>query len=80
MCLRYAPAGRSPDDADGLTRRIHQRVNAGGRVCVSHTVTAETGYVIRVSIGNIHTRPEDIDVLWHELTGAAAAEEEGQEA
>jgi aromatic-L-amino-acid/L-tryptophan decarboxylase len=74
VCLRYTPEHLTPDEADELNRRLHRRVNAGGRVHVSHTVM-DAGYVIRVSIGNIHTRDEDIDVLWNELTSAAAEEE-----
>ncbi|MFH8347929.1 pyridoxal phosphate-dependent decarboxylase family protein [Streptomyces sp. NPDC018045] len=74
VCLRYAPDGLGPQETDELNRRIHHRVNAGRRSFVSHTVTP-AGYVIRVSIGNIHTGAEDIDGLWHELTTAAAAEE-----
>ncbi|MER6071822.1 pyridoxal-dependent decarboxylase [Streptomyces sp. NPDC001817] len=73
VCLRHAPPGLSREETDALNRRIHHRVNAGRRCYVSHTVT-DAGYVIRVSIGNIHTRSEDVDALWHELTAAALAE------
>ncbi|POX38590.1 amino acid decarboxylase [Streptomyces sp. Ru73] len=71
VCLRYAPPGLTPEQTDDLNRRIHHRINEHGRSYVSHTVLS-CGYVIRVSIGNIHTRQEDIDGLWHELTTAAA--------
>ncbi|GHI40458.1 pyridoxal phosphate-dependent decarboxylase family protein [Streptomyces violascens] len=74
VCLRYAPRGLTREQTDALNQRIHQRVNTAGRSYVSHTVV-ECGYVIRVSIGNIHTLAEDIDVLWRELSAAAAAEE-----
>ncbi|MEV5510331.1 pyridoxal phosphate-dependent decarboxylase family protein [Streptomyces orinoci] len=73
VCLRYAPEGLSPQETDDLNRRIHHRVNAGRRSYVSHTVV-DAGYVIRVSIGNIHTLAEDVDALWAELTAAAAEE------
>ncbi|TSB31328.1 pyridoxal phosphate-dependent decarboxylase family protein [Streptomyces benahoarensis] len=73
VCLRYAPDGLDRTATDDLNRRIHHRVNAGHRSYVSHTVT-DDGYVIRVSIGNIHTRAEDIDALWDELTAAARQE------
>jgi aromatic-L-amino-acid decarboxylase len=72
VCLRYAPPGLTREQTDQLNRRIHHKVNSVGRSYVSHTVL-ERGYVIRISIGNIHTRGEDIDALWHELTTAATA-------
>jgi aromatic-L-amino-acid/L-tryptophan decarboxylase len=74
VCLRYAPQGLRPDEVDNLNRRIHHRVNAGRRSYVSHTVV-ESGYAIRISIGNIHSREEDIDTLWSELNAAANIEE-----
>ncbi|MDX2547637.1 pyridoxal phosphate-dependent decarboxylase family protein [Streptomyces sp. WI04-05B] len=72
VCLRYEPAGLLSDGTDDRTRRaeldalnarITDAVNADGRVYVSHSVI-ESGYIIRVSIGNIHTTRVDVEQLW----------------
>ncbi|MFF4602933.1 pyridoxal phosphate-dependent decarboxylase family protein [Streptomyces sp. NPDC001339] len=76
VCLRYAPPHLTGEQVDEINQRIHRQINARGSSYVSHTVL-ECGYVIRVSIGNIHTRGDDIDALWHELTTAAATAQEG---
>jgi aromatic-L-amino-acid/L-tryptophan decarboxylase len=76
VCLRYAPPGVARERTDELNERIHHLVNGAGRSYVSHTVLG-CGYVIRVSVGNVHTRGEDIDALWQELTAAANAALEG---
>lgn len=72
VCLRYLSVDPTVDPGriDALNEQIHHTVNARGRSYVSHTIL-DTGYVIRISIGNIHTTETDIDSLWHELIAAA---------
>jgi aromatic-L-amino-acid/L-tryptophan decarboxylase len=76
VCLRYLPrelveAGAAADDLDGLNAAIVAAVNNDGRAYVSHSLVRE-GYIIRVSVGNIHTTGEDVARLWAILTELAA--------
>ncbi|OLF11287.1 pyridoxal phosphate-dependent decarboxylase family protein [Actinophytocola xanthii] len=73
VCLRFEPAalrGRRAE-VDALNAAVVEEVNASGSAFVSHAVVEE-GYVIRVSIGNIHTTHEDVERLWELLTAVAA--------
>jgi aromatic-L-amino-acid decarboxylase len=80
VCLRYLPtawaergaADRRPD-VDALNLRILSRVNASGAAYLSKT-TMDDGVVLRVSIGNIQTRRDDVLRLWDLLRCAARAE------
>ncbi len=72
VCFRHNPGGAG-DEAD-LRRRneaIVERVNATGRVFISHT---ELGgrYALRVAIGNLATSAEHVDRAWDLLRSAAA--------
>jgi aromatic-L-amino-acid decarboxylase len=72
VCFRHSPGGAG-DEAD-LRRRneaIVERVNATGRVFISHT---ELGgrYALRVAIGNLATSAEHVDRAWDLLRSAAA--------
>jgi aromatic-L-amino-acid decarboxylase len=69
VCLRYTPGGPGPD-TDELNARIVAEVNASGDAFVSHSVIRD-GYVIRVSLANIHTTENDVDRLWTTLNLAA---------
>ncbi|MFE6613319.1 pyridoxal phosphate-dependent decarboxylase family protein [Amycolatopsis sp. NPDC057786] len=77
VCLRYDPGTAPPSGVDrrewvdGLNESICAAVHRSGRSFVSHTVL-DTGYVIRVSIGNIQTTGEDIRDLWSLLKETAA--------
>jgi aromatic-L-amino-acid decarboxylase len=79
VCLRYEPAEARGDGAGDAERRamldelnagIVDEINRSGRAFISHTVTGD-GYVIRVSIGNIHTTRADVEALWGTLTETA---------
>jgi aromatic-L-amino-acid/L-tryptophan decarboxylase len=71
VCLRHQPAGMPDADADALNHRILQRVNAGGRVLLSHTVV-QGRVVLRLAIGNIRSDASDVDAAWAALRAAAA--------
>ncbi|MBD1372717.1 aminotransferase class V-fold PLP-dependent enzyme [Hazenella sp. IB182357] len=51
---------------DQLNRAILEKLNQTGTTFLSHTVVKQ-GYVIRISIGNIHTEFRDIERLWELL-------------
>ncbi|MGH3680955.1 MAG: hypothetical protein ACRDT2_11995, partial [Natronosporangium sp.] len=55
---------------DQLNARIVAAVNDSGRAYVSHA-TIRDGYVIRASIGNVHTTRADVEHLWQVLTETA---------
>ena len=76
VCLRYVPADIDGNavgaaEADQLNARIVEEVNESGEAYVSHSVIRE-GYIIRVSLGNIHTTGDDVRRLWDVLNRAAA--------
>lgn len=71
VCLRYVPLGHR--DVDALNVRILDRVNASGATYLSKTTLGD-GVVLRVSIGNIQTRRDDVLLVWHLLRRAAEAE------
>lgn len=84
VCLRYEPvehwmAGESETEKkrwwDRLNELIVRKVYESGQAYVSHTVT-RAGYVIRVSIGNIQTTPDDVERAWLLLQKVA---EEGRQ-
>lgn len=73
VCLRAAPPGWSDEETDLLNERILDRVNADGRVFLSHT-RLRGRYVLRVAIGNLRTEERHVRTAW-ELIGRACAEE-----
>jgi aromatic-L-amino-acid decarboxylase len=71
VCFRYR-AGGGTDEA-GLDRRnaaILDRVNASGRVFLSHTKLGGR-YVLRVAVGNLRTQEADLMAAWELLRSAA---------
>jgi aromatic-L-amino-acid decarboxylase len=72
VCFRHNPGGS--DDESDLRRRneaILERVNATGRVFISHTQLRDR-YALRVAIGNLATSAEHVDRAWDLLCSAAA--------
>lgn len=72
VCFRHRPAGLT-DEAD-LTRhntRLLDRVNASGRVFLSHTMLGDR-YTLRVAIGNLRTQATHVAEAWRLLREAAA--------
>jgi aromatic-L-amino-acid decarboxylase len=70
VCLRYAPATMSPEEADAANMRILETVNARGRVLLSHTKLNDR-VVLRMAIGNARTEERHVRIAWEELQRAA---------
>ncbi|GHC52265.1 pyridoxal-dependent decarboxylase [Streptomyces violaceochromogenes] len=77
VCLRYQPSDGPRTDTpegraalDALNARIVAELNDAGEAFVSHSVIRD-GYVIRVSLANIHTTADDITRLWAALNRVA---------
>ena len=70
VCFRCAPPGASPADTDALNQRILGRVNASGRVYLSHTRLHER-LVLRLAIGNLRTERRHVADAWSLLKEAA---------
>ncbi len=72
VCFRHSPDGMSRDEADGHNRDMLARVNASGRVFLTHTVLGGR-YAIRMSIGQLRTERADVLRAWSEIRAAAGA-------
>jgi len=70
VCFRTT--GDDPVAEDRRSRAVMAQVNATGGTYVSHTVLGER-YVIRLSVGSVHTTPRDLDAAVTSLRAAAAA-------
>lgn len=70
VCLRYAPPGVSPRAADACNAAILERVNASGRVYLSHTKLADR-FTLRMAIGNLRTEHRHVAEAWQLLQRAA---------
>lgn len=73
VCFRYAPGALDPAEADAINQRILDRVNASGRVYMSHT-KLHGRFVLRLAIGNLRTERRHIEEAWRLLKGAQSAE------
>lgn len=72
VCFRYRPAGTQPDDPtlNGLNRELLRRVNASGRVFLTHTVLGGR-YTIRLAVGQRCTEREHVVEAWRLVRDAA---------
>jgi aromatic-L-amino-acid decarboxylase len=73
VCFRHAPPGLDEAAIAVRNAAIMERVNAAGRVYLSHTKIAGK-YTLRLAIGNIRTERTQMEMAWRELRDAAAAE------
>ena len=81
VCFRFHPSSaRDPLVLDQLNRELLRRVNASGRVHLTHTELDEK-FVIRMVIGQRLTARQHVDEAWELIQGAArelqAADEPG---
>jgi aromatic-L-amino-acid decarboxylase len=72
VCFRYAPTGVSEAERERLNATILERVNAEGRVYLSHTKLNDV-YTLRLAIGNIRTSRQEVTQAWAALREAAAS-------
>ncbi|MBX3406932.1 MAG: aspartate aminotransferase family protein [Phycisphaeraceae bacterium] len=79
ICFRQIrdAAGATLTDPDGANRALLDRVNAGGRAYLVHTVLPATvdapaRLVLRMAIGGTRTREEHVRAAWDLLRSAAA--------
>jgi aromatic-L-amino-acid decarboxylase len=66
VCFRYAPEGMSDAEADAANQAILDRVNASGRVYLSHTKLHDR-FVLRLAIGNMRTERRHVEDAWRLL-------------
>ncbi|MFL5491008.1 MAG: pyridoxal phosphate-dependent decarboxylase family protein, partial [Gemmatimonadales bacterium] len=70
VCFRFHPSARDPLVLDQLNRELLRRVNASGRVHLTHTELDER-FVIRMVIGQRLTARQHVDEAWELIQGAA---------
>ncbi|HKP76004.1 MAG TPA: pyridoxal-dependent decarboxylase [Longimicrobiaceae bacterium] len=70
VVFRHRPAGLSDDEVDAHNERIMARVNASGRIFISHT-RLDGRVALRFAIGNIRTQHEHVRAAWDLLKRAA---------
>jgi aromatic-L-amino-acid/L-tryptophan decarboxylase len=70
VCFRYTPQGLTPALADARNAEILERVNASGRVYLSHT-KLDGRYTLRLAIGNIRTERRHVAEAWKLLQEAS---------
>jgi aromatic-L-amino-acid decarboxylase len=75
VCFRYR--GVPEEERDAFNERLLEAVNASGVGFISHT-KLRGKYTIRVAIGNLRTKREDVDQLWAQLQTAARDLQEAQ--
>ncbi len=71
VCFRYAPVGADEAMINQLNHRILDRVNASGRVFLSHTKLNDR-FTLRLAIGNLRTERRHVKDAWALLCDAAA--------
>jgi aromatic-L-amino-acid decarboxylase len=72
VCFRHNPGGDAGEqDLRRRNEAILEKVNATGRVFISHTQLRDR-YALRVAIGNLATSAEHVDRAWGLLRSAAA--------
>jgi aromatic-L-amino-acid decarboxylase len=76
VCFRLVP--KPGQDADELNRALLTRLNASGRVYLTHTVLPARGptparYVLRFCVGTTTTTAEHVHAAWELIDREAAA-------
>jgi aromatic-L-amino-acid/L-tryptophan decarboxylase len=75
VVFRFRPPRLAADGAalDRENVRIHDAVNSSGRAFISHT-TVRGAYALRIAIGNLQTRLEDVREAWELVLHSARLE------
>lgn len=73
ICFRATWPGMAATERDARNERILERVNADGRVFLSHTKLRGV-YTLRVAIGNLRTEERHLRVAWGLLRAAREGE------
>ncbi len=71
VVFRYRVPGTDRERGDLANQRILDAVNASGEVFLSHTVL-DGRTVLRLSVGNLRTRSEHVELAWRGLQREAA--------
>ena len=71
VCFRWAPEGTSDAERNAMNAALLERVNASGRVYLSHTKLGDA-YTLRLAIGNIRTERRHVAEAWRLLRAAAS--------
>ncbi|PDP88583.1 amino acid decarboxylase [Glycomyces fuscus] len=72
ICIRPSGIGGSDEESDRVCKAVHDRINRNGHSAVSHA-RVNGRYVIRISVGNIHTEWRDLEYLWQQITTSTTA-------
>ena len=73
VVFRYRPVrDMEPEQVDALNARILERINASGRVFLSHTRVRGV-FAIRLAVGNLRTSLNTLELLWDLILDAATA-------
>lgn len=81
VVLRFAPEGVPGKELDRMNREIMERLNETGEFFLSHTVL-EGRFCLRVALGNLRTRWEDVERCWEllqELVPAGPGQSHGDD-
>jgi aromatic-L-amino-acid decarboxylase len=73
VCFRFNPGNISEKELNDLNERILRRVNAGGKIFITHTKIKKK-YTIRLIAGQTYTEKRHIEMAWELLKQAAATE------
>lgn len=81
VVFRFAPGGVPGKELDRLNQEIMEKVNRTGEFFLSHTVL-EGRVCLRVALGNLRTRWEDVERCWEllqELVGTGPGQGHGDD-
>jgi aromatic-L-amino-acid/L-tryptophan decarboxylase len=66
VCFRYSPGGLKEEELADLNRRILEKLNASGKVFLTHT-SLKGKFAIRLSVGQRTTNQEHVEMVWELL-------------
>jgi len=68
VCFRYLPPGiDDPEEINEVNRLILEKVNATGKIFISHT-KLDSKYTLRLVAGNTHLEERHIQEAWETIT------------